>query len=347
MPSPGLALGSAVGGSWLFDDGGDDDLRLMAEGGLTKVRIGLPWERAQPRPGAIDGSVIERWRQRAIAAHELGLAVWCTLSSPDEPRWFENEGGFSDARLAARAWPRWVEQAAEQVGDLADGWIPLDTPFAAARRIEPDDPRRHGEVTWHLVIAWRDAWRILRGPAPVATNLDVRTVRPIDQTVQAADSARREDQLRWGLWMRGLHDGIVSIPGRADRELDDLQGACDVLGIALRDDVEPSLHRAAESGPDRPLAVTIGLRGDGDQQRAEQLSVLLSQAGRAASELALGSISVVPWNGDPEHPGLATSDRRLTPAGRIWTDFAQLTGAASNASNASSAAPNKDASAPS
>ena len=74
----------------------------------------------------------------------------------------------------------------------------------------------------------------------MSTAIGVKTVRPADQTVQAAEAARRQEHLRWNLWLDALHDGTISIPGRADRELADLAGSCDVLGIVVAD-VDESL----------------------------------------------------------------------------------------------------------
>ena len=93
----------------------------------------------------------------------------------------------------------------------------------------------------------------------MATAIGVKTVRPVDQTMQAAEAARRRITCAGDLWLQGLHDGTISIPGRADRELPDLAGACDVLGIVVAD-VDESLGavlRAAEMGPDRPLSIAL------------------------------------------------------------------------------------------
>ncbi len=181
-------------------------------------------------------------------AATLGIGLQFTLLERAVPTWFDNDGGFTDARFAGHWWPRWVEGASERFGDSVAGWVPLDNPLAYANRVIPDDPRRHGEVLDTLVVAWRDAWRLLRGGPPVVTAIGVKTVRPVDQTVQAAEEARRQDQLRWYLWLQGLHDGTISIPGRADRDLPDLAGACDVLGLVVAD-VDESLSVPCSAPP--------------------------------------------------------------------------------------------------
>ena len=100
------------------------------------------------------------------------------------------------------------------------------------------------------------------------TSLDVAVVRPADESPAAAEAASRIDQLRWGVWLDGLREGTFAIPGRAERELADLAGACDIVGLAIRDDAETVLYRAAEQGPERPLALTFRPPGSTDSASA-------------------------------------------------------------------------------
>lgn len=261
---------------------------------------------------------MEELRAAAIEARRLGLQPWFRLMQAELPRWFENEGGLADGKAAGRWWPRWVQAAAEHLGDLGAGWVPFEAPFAMARRIMPDDPRRHGEVMHHLVVAWRDAWRILRGGPPVATSLDVATERPLGPTQADLDEARRRDRLRWGLWLDGLAHGTVSIPGRAARELADLAGSCDVLGLAVRGDIGAALHRAAEQGPERPLALTFRPVGATDSECATSIAAMWREVRAAEGSLPIRSVTATPVFDTPEHPGLATAQRRLKDAGEAF-----------------------------
>lgn len=277
--------------------------------GLDRIRLDVPWPRAQPRDAALDGGVFEEVHIAATEARTLGLEVWLRIAPPEFPRWFDDEGGFADRRLAARVWPRWVEAVAERLGPVASGWVPFEAPFGLSVRLAPTDSRRRGEVLDHLVVAWRDAWRILRGGAPVATSLDVAAERPTDESPAVLDEARRREQCRWDLWLDGLRDGVVRIPGRVDRVLDDLAGACDVLGVALAVDadgtvgghvtggLEAVLHRLADRGPDRPLAVTLRLEATGRDERAEALGRVWRAAVAAADDLALTSVTTLGLDG--------------------------------------------------
>ncbi len=286
----GLGIGALVG---LRPETLLDDVETVTDSGLGHARLTLSWAAAQPREGVFDGGVLETTLSAVDALRSAGVAVWICLLSPDVPRWFDNEGGFTDARQAAHWWPRWVQQAAEAVGDSVDGWVPFEAPFAMANRIVPDDPRRHGEVVDTLLVAWRDAWRILHGQHPIATSLDVRTVPIPRNDVVAAELAHRDDHLRWHTWLRALRDGTITIPGRADRELADLAGACDVLGIATSDagDLEPLLHRTADQGPDRPLAVTFRPVGANVEARAEVADTVRSTLSALTSSLPITRVT--------------------------------------------------------
>lgn len=310
-----LALGAVVASS----DRLAEDLAQAAGLGLTVVRLDVPWAAAQPRAARMDGDVAEAVLEAARVARELGLAPWLRLLQSDVPRWFDNDGGFTDARTAGHWWPRWVEAAANAFGDVAAGWVPFEAPFAMAKRLIPADPRRHGELVDTLVVAWRDAWRILRGGPPVMTSLDVATVRPEEDTAVAREAAERLDQLRWGVWLDGLRDGVVSIPGRADREVRDLDGACDIIGLALRDEVETALFRAAEQGPPRPLAVTFRPSGDTDAARADAVESMWRGVRRSADELDVRSVTITPFiDQPPANDGIVTRDGEVKDSGQAF-----------------------------
>jgi len=302
-----------------------DDLALAAELGCGQVRLDVPWRAAQPRAATFDGDVFEHLHIAASTARGLGVAPWFRLLQPTVPLWFDNEGGFGDARNAAAWWPRWVELVADRLGDLAGGWVPFEAPYAMSLRLQPDDAdgngaRKHGELMHHLVVAWRDAWRILRGAVPVATSLDVAPEPPRGDDPRELAEARRRDQLRWGLWLGGLRDGVVRIPGRAEMELADLEGACDVVGLAMRTDIEAGLYRVADQGPDRPLSLTYRPVGDTDTQRAQHTQAMWHEVRRAAAEVGLRSVTITPFADSPAGRGIVTTNRDVNDTGHAFAD---------------------------
>ena len=298
-----------------------DDLAFAAEIGLTHVRLDAPWAQAQPKAATLDGGVIEELVVALTAARRLGLEPWLRLLPPDVPHWFLDEGGFTDPATAARWWPRWVETVAGHVGDIVGGWVPLVAPFGLVTRFAPSDARQQGETLHTLIVAWRDAWRILRGGPPVATALDVAGEQPAGPTQEHLDDARRRERMRWNVWLQGLADGTVRIPGRQEMKVPDLAGACDVLGIAVRTQVAGALHRCAEQGPARPLAVTLALSGGTDREAAQAVTRMHGDIAAVASSLAVAAVTCAPFLDDPAYPdrlGLATASRRLKDAGEAF-----------------------------
>jgi hypothetical protein len=289
-----LSSGAALGPSATAADRIDDVVDAARQLQLGHLRFSVPWAAIEPRRGAIDGSVVEELRAAAEASRAVGISPWFLLLQPEVPPWFADDHGWSDAAVAGVEWPRWVERAAGLLGDVAAGWVPIEAPYAVAHREGAGDPRRTGEVLETLVVAWRDAWRILRGGGPlVATSLDVRAVRPADDRPESVDAARREERARWDLWLDGLADGVAAAPGRAERPLADLQGACDVLGVALSGDVERSLHRVGERAAGRPLAVTFRANGESAVDRRASVELMRRDVGGTADELRIGWSTVV------------------------------------------------------
>lgn len=276
---------------------------LVAEAidtGLSHVRLDVPWHLAQPAAGRLDGGVVEALAGAMTTARRAGLAVWCRLLQPDVPRWFENDGGFGDERTAGLHWPRWVDLVAEHLGDHVDGWVPIEAPFGIVTRMAPGDPRRQGELLDHLVVAWRDSWRLLRGTAPVATSLDIAVERPADEHPASVAEARRRDAMRWHTWFGGLRDGVVRIPGRAERVLDDLAHSCDQVGVALaadaatERDLETLLQRIDEQRLQLPLAITLRATGSSTGERQESVERIEARLDPLADQARLVRVTVLP-----------------------------------------------------
>lgn len=324
----------------------DDDFAAMAELGVRDVRLGFDWARLQPRAAMgpeLDGQWAEWYSNVIGAAGRHGIAIWAGLLERHVPRWFDDERGFADAKTAGRHWPRFVEGVADAFGDRLGGWFPIDDPISFAHRRERD-PVRHGELVDTLAVAWRDAYRVLRGGPPVAGSFGVHVVRPVDHTVPAAEAARREDHLRWRTFLRGLRDGNVVVPGRADRRLEDLAGAIDLVGVRVRTDLGADrsiddeslrrwheravslLHRVADEGPDRPLVVTYRVSRSRVSENARDADVLTDSFTRAIGTVRADGVAVTHAFFEPGVAADAATqesaaldwNRRVTPAGTTW-----------------------------
>ena len=270
----------------------DEMLEQYAAEGVTQLRLGFDWGRLQPRAGGFSHEWAEWYSDVISAAKKHGIGVWASLLESELPHWFDDERGFSDPKSAGKHWPRFVELMGDSFGDRVAGWFPINDPIGFAARKETDDGQRHGEMVDTMVVAWRDAWRILRGGPPIAGSFGVRMVRPTDDSPEASERAQREDHLRWKTFLRGLRDGSVVIPGRADRELDDLAGAIDLIGIMFRSDLATDqsitdeslrrwqeratmlIHRVRDEAPHQPIVLSYRSARRGKRETQSDAAVM-------------------------------------------------------------------------
>lgn len=315
-----------------------EDLRMFGELGVHSIRLAVDWARLQPAPGRIDHDWREWYETFLTNARRMDIDVWATLLESTVPAWFDDEGSFTDTRAAGLAWPRWVETAAELFGDRVSGWFPIVDPVGVADQWRATT-QKHQTALISTATAWRDAWRILRGGPPVSTALGVYMVRPADASVPAAEAARLEDHLRWRLWMRSLRDGILRFPDGSTREIPDLAASLDVLGITTSLDLpEPTLtddalrrwhercgtiiRRAAEEGPQRPLALAgISVRWPHSDERRLIVETTVDSIRTAVHDgVAMTAAFVDPAIGALHDTvaSLVDRDRVATPDGASW-----------------------------
>ncbi|XVQ15021.1 glycoside hydrolase family 1 protein [Spirillospora sp. CA-255316] len=75
-----------------------EDMRLLAEAGLTAYRFGIEWARIEPSPGHFSRAELAHYRRMIDTALELGLKPVITLHHFTHPRWFAEEGGWLGER---------------------------------------------------------------------------------------------------------------------------------------------------------------------------------------------------------------------------------------------------------
>ena len=194
-----------------------DDLALLADLGITDIRVTLDWARLQPKPGDLDADWVERFESILEAADAVGLRTWATLWDGSVPRWFDNEGGLDDADAFVTWWPRWVEKSADRFGDLVHGWVPFD--------LLPADSSQ----------PWRDTWGILRGTQPV-----VASIEGIDGLAHIGADVGKMDRL-----------GLVLAP-----EWDPSEALSDALLEQAADRWGTLVRVAADKGDGAPVVVT-------------------------------------------------------------------------------------------
>jgi beta-glucosidase len=324
----GRLPGSGDGSGFAVDFAAD--LALAAELGLRSLRWTIDWARLEPRAGRWDRDAADLVTEVLRAARANGIDVWAVLHEGPLPGWFaEDERGFRDEAGLRRTWPRHVDRVAEEFGDLVAAWVPVLDPFAlaaAGHLTGTRPPGGHDEVGFldayrDLHLASYEAMRLLRsGAAPVACCIDVEPVhggvrsRQPDEREAAQQRAADIDRLRFGTWMRALGDGVLSVPGRAEVEMEGLATGYGVLGLTYRgattvfadgttgpypadapvaaDDRAPwpeglgvVLRRVADELPGRRLAVLgTGLTDPADEWRVELVHQIGSEISRAAAD---------------------------------------------------------------
>ncbi len=326
------------------------DLRLLTEQlGIDAVRLELDWARIEPENDKIDSYAVEHTLQVLAAAHDAGLAVWATLVDRTQPGWFAlDELGFRDRRSRTYYWPRHVARCAEVFGDLVDTWVPITRPMRWARSafltgITPPGRTDVGRFADALVaahLAQLEAWRVLRGSAPVALSVDVAVVRPTDNEPTTKARARRADALHW-FWTAGFRDGELRVADYSAALAKTMPEAFDLIALTQEDrvlvpehgdwgshhvaeDLAETLERAAHDGPERPLAV-IGQHVANPDELALTLDLVTSLAASGIplrAWFAAPALDEAPLAESPARPGLADYGRNLTATG---TDLAAFT----------------------
>ncbi|WP_394551954.1 glycoside hydrolase family 1 protein [Agromyces sp. MMS24-JH15] len=291
MPHLGLS-GDAVDSYHRYEE----DMRLLADAGLTAYRFGIEWARVEPLPGEFSRAELAHYRRMIDTAIGLGLTPVVTLHHFTSPRWFVEEGGW----LGETALDRFAAYVA-RVAEILDGveWIcTINEPnmlalmVLMARAINPDAvpafdtptvqpgegiviPRPTLEVGQRLVDAHHAAREVLRTKTTAKIGWTVANLalwaKPENAQYLESERYARED-----LYLEGARgDDFIGVQSYSTQEIDatgmvpappspdnTLTGAAyrpDALGIAIR-------HAAEVTGI--PVLVTEnGIATADDEQR--------------------------------------------------------------------------------
>lgn len=269
LTAEGALPDSLIGSGFGFEF--RSDLPMLAEAAVPVMRWTLDWSRLEPRPGQWNSDAVDHIFDVLKAARTANIEVWAVLHDGPLPGWFsEDQRGFDEPDGLRLTWPRHVDRVAETFGDLVAAWVPILDPYTRAlegylignRPPYKSDPAKFLEALQHLHRASFEANRLLcSGTPPVAVCIDTCPVEPgvvsrePDERDAAAKRVSSVDRLRFGSWIRELNDGVLSIPGLAEVEIDGLAGAYDLIGFTYRGG--STLFADGTSGPyplDAPVA---------------------------------------------------------------------------------------------
>jgi beta-glucosidase len=321
----------------------EQDLRQLAELGVKEAGFTIEWSRLFPTEGKVDHEALSFRRQIIERAKELELAPWLVLIDGTLPGWFSDDmGGFNDDRRNGLVWSRHIDWVGENFGDLAAGWLPMREPVHNTLRAQflgVAPPGKTGAVNATksvraIMLAEAEAWRLLKGTAPVATSVTARLVRGEAENVKAVPHANWTDGLYNRAWFHAINEGEITVGDMPTKRVDHLRGAFDMVITHLRSPIEvagdggwsdadiPPLEALATAGFEafehagsRRVAYCSDLSGinEDGSARVEHLAGMVN----AASEVGAGWWQSSPIDGwswekgfDPK-PGVIASDRTL------------------------------------
>ncbi len=240
-----------------------EDLEQLAGLGATSIVLTLEWAELEPQPGQHPPDAVEFRRDLLTTAAELGLRPWACLVDRTLPGWFaDDEGGFDDDRARNLLWPRHIDWVGETFGDLVAGWIPQREPLLQALRRywlgtappgRRDGLKAAGAVR-DAMLADGEAWRLLRGTAPVAAHHTARLVVADADDPEAGPRARSIERLTWHPWIGALTEGRLQVGELPERTVDHLRDAFDRVVVQLRPSIRVDgggrwLHHPADRRP--------------------------------------------------------------------------------------------------
>lgn len=218
-----------------------EDVKLMADLGLTAYRFSVAWPRVQPQGrGAANQAGLDFYRRLVDELLAHGIEPWLTLYHWDLPQALEDAGGWAERDTA----DRFTEYAAlvrDALGDRVRHWITLNEPWCSsflgygsgAHAPGRRDRTAAVRAAHHLLLGHGHAVQVLRGADPgadVGITLNLYAVSPAGDGPADADAARRID----GLANRFFLDPVLR--GRYPEDvLADLAGVTDFGHVADAD----------------------------------------------------------------------------------------------------------------
>ncbi|WP_055525988.1 GH1 family beta-glucosidase [Streptomyces graminilatus] len=189
-----------------------DDVRMMADLGLTAYRFSVSWSRVQPtgRGPAVQRG-LDFYRRLVDELLEHNIKPSLTLYHWDLPQELEDAGGWPERETALR-FAEYAQIMGAALGDRVEQWTTLNEPWCSAflgyasgvhapGRTEPLASLR---AAHHLNLAHGLGTSALRAAMParntVSVSLNSSVVRPLSQSPEDLAAVRKIDDLANGVF---------------------------------------------------------------------------------------------------------------------------------------------------
>ncbi|MDB1089058.1 GH1 family beta-glucosidase [Streptomyces sp. ACA25] len=202
-----------------------EDVALMADLGVGAYRFSLAWPRIQPTgSGPANRKGLDFYARLTDELLEKGIQPVATLYHWDLPQELEDAGGWPE-RATAERFAEYAALAAEALGDRVKTWTTLNEPWCSAflgYGSGVHAPGRTDDVSalraaHHLNLGHGLAVQALRDRLPstaaVSVTLNLHHVRPLTDSPEDVDAARRIDgvanRVFTGPMLRGAYPADV------------------------------------------------------------------------------------------------------------------------------------------
>ena len=246
-----------------------DDVKLMADLGLSAYRFSLAWPRIQPRGrGPVNQAGVDFYQELVDALLAEGIEPWVTLYHWDLPQEIEDAGGWP-ARDTASRFAEYASLAHDALGDRVRYWTTLNEPWCSSFLGYGSGAHAPGirdgaaalAAAHHLMLGHGQAVQALRaaGARSLGITLNLYAVSPASESAADADAVRRIDGLANRTFLDPLLHGrypadvvadltaVTDFGFVRDGDLDLIATPLDMLGINYY-----TRHVVAAAGPDSP-----------------------------------------------------------------------------------------------
>lgn len=150
-----------------------EDFGLIKQLNMNSFRFGIEWSRLEPEEGKWNAAEFEYYKNYIKELKSQGIEPMLNLWHWTVPVWFAEKGGFKKHENL-KDWDRFITKVAEEFAPLVRNIITLNEPnvyasFSYVIGWWPPQERNWlsaSLVIWHLTLAHKRAYRILKQKKP-------------------------------------------------------------------------------------------------------------------------------------------------------------------------------------